>query len=347
MQNSQSVEATTRQNVNWVHVMRFTAALLVVLAHVEGWGGYPYWAKTFYYTISRVGVPIFFMISGYLLLIKEEPISIFLKKRFTRVAIPFLAWSIIYDLVYSQPFVENGITLDGIGSLFVRIIRGPRGGHLWFLYFLIGLYIFTPVLRVFVSKAQKSDLLYYIGLWFFVVPFLNIVQALTPIQNGFEVYYVGGYLGYFLLGYFLGKQENTPQTLYIGIAMFGIGILWTFAVFYLDLPPDDNELVFRSYQSINIILMSLGAFIILKMVGEKANRLIVEVARQGGKVSFGIYLIHLLVLDVLLALANKTSLNVQEFNSIVIIPLVAVVAFLISWVVSYVIQKIPILRSIV
>ena len=188
------------QPVQWVDFARLIAAFLVVLAHIEGWGAGPDWASFFFYTISRIGVPFFFLMSGYLLLSKEEDVSVFLKKRALRIAIPFLVWSVLYDLLYSRPFEVDGVTFEGVLRMFVRILRGPRGGHLWFVYSLLGLYLLTPILRVFVSKAKPSELYYFIGLWFLAAPILYIVEGLTPLRNGFDIYYVGGYVGYFLIG---------------------------------------------------------------------------------------------------------------------------------------------------
>jgi len=336
-----------KQPIVWIDVMRFIAAFLVILAHVTEWSKSPQLAYDFYYTISRVAVPIFFLLSGYLLLSKEEPISVFLKKRLTRIAVPFLVWSIIYDIVYSHSFIDTGITLDAILKLFIRIIRGPRGGHLWFMYFLIGLYLLTPALRVFVSKAQKVDLFYYIGLWFLAMPIMNIIEGLTPIKNAFEIYNAGGYLGYFLLGYHLGGLENSAQNLRWGLSLFLIGFLSTLAVFHFNIPPHDNELPFRSYTSLNIIIMSLGAFMLIKAPGEKASHFIANISHQGGIASFGIYLIHLLVMTEIAAIWTSWGYDPQAGNAIIAIPLVAIITFLISWLLVYLIQKIPILRAIV
>ena len=335
------------QPIVWIDVMRFLAAFLVILAHVDGWSQSPRLAYDFYYTISRIAVPLFFLLSGHLLLSKEEPISVFLKKRFTRIAIPFLVWSIIYDVFYSHSFMDTGITLDAVLKLFIRIIRGPRGGHLWFMYFLIGLYILTPVLRVFVSKAQKIDLFYYIGLWFLAMPIMHIIEGLTPIKNAFEIYNSGGYLGYFLLGYYLGGLENTAQNLRRGLILFTVGFLTSLAVFYFNIPPYDNELPFRSYTSLNIIIMSLGAFMLIKSTGEKTSPFIAKITRQGGTASFGIYLIHLLVMTEMATIWTSWGYDLQAGNAAIVLPLVAITAFIISWVLVYLIQKIPLLREIV
>lgn len=338
---------TKLQPITWIDIMRFSAAFIVVLAHAPDFGGQPAWAYTFYYSFSRIGVPIFFLISGYLLLSKQEPISDFFIKRATRIVIPFLVWSIVYDVINSQAFAEVGITIEGILKMFIRIIRGPRGAHLWFFYSLIGLYLLTPILRIFVANAKKSEVYYYIALWILVMPILYIVEGLTPIKNGFEVYHTGGYVGYLLLGYYLGRLENTPQILKVGLVLFTVGFLFTFAVHYYDIPPQNNELVFRSYPSLNVITMSIGAFLLIKAVAEKASPLFVKIAQQAGIASLGIYLIHILILEWLMKQGQLWGLETQSYNSFISIPIVAIIAFLLSWLITYLIQRIPILRTIV
>ncbi len=332
--------------IHWVDFMRFLGAFLVVLAHIENWGAGPTWAKDFYYTISRVGVPLFFLISGYLLLSRQEGLQTFFKKRAARIIIPFLVWSIIYDVQNSDAFA-NGVTLEGILKMFIRILRGPRETHLWFFYSLIGLYLLTPILRVFVARARSSEIFYYIALWFITMPLLFIVEAFTPLKNGFEIYYTGGYVGYFLLGHLLGGLETKPPLLWPVLGLFITSFIFTFAVFHYNLFPQENELVFRSYPSLNIILMSIGAFVLIKAAGEKIPLPFVWLSEEASKVSFGVYLIHPIIFTWMALGWNALGLETNDGNSIFVIPLAALVNFALSWMIVFVISKIPFLRAAV
>ena len=342
----QPIQHQEKNTLHWVDFIRFLGAFLVVLAHIEGWGAGSAWAKNFYYTLSRVGVPLFFLISGYLLLSKQEDLPTFFRKRASRIIIPFLVWSIIYDVQNSDAFA-SGVTLEGILKMFIRILRGPREGHLWFFYSLIGLYLLTPILRVFVAKARNSEILYYIALWFIAMPILFIVEAFTPLKNGFEIYYTGGYVGYFLLGYVLGGLETKASLLWPALGLFMISFIFSFAVFHFNLFPQENELVFRSYPSLNIILMSLGAFVLVKAAGEKISLPLARLSGEASKVSFGIYLIHPLVF-VWMALGwNALGFETDAGNAIFVIPLAALVNFVLSWMIVFVISRIPVLRAAV
>jgi len=330
----------------WVDFTRFVGAFLVVLAHIDVWGGGPDWVQKIYYTISRNGVPLFFLISGYLLLSKQEDLGTFIRKRAVKIIIPFLVWSIVYDVFYAHSFGE-AFTLDAILKLFIRILRGPRAAGLWFFYSLIGLYFFTPILRVFLAKAKNSDILYYIGLWFFVMPVMFIVDEFTPLKSGFELYFFAGYVGYFLLGLYLGRLKTTPRLLWIALGLTVSGAAFTYAVFTLNLPPTDNELPFRSYPSLNIALMAIGVFILLKAAGERISARLARFSAIVKPSTFGIYLVHSIILGWMVAGWEALGFQTAAGPSIVVIPLVAVIAFLLSWGAVAVMRKIPLVRAAV
>lgn len=343
-----SPQTTETKNIifPWVDVVRIIAAFLVVLAHAADLVYLPWFWGAFYYSLSRVAVPIFFLTSGYLLLSRHEDLWSFFRKRVSKIALPFLVWSVIYEVVRNQPFAETGVTFQSVVRMFIRIAESPRDDHLWFFYALIGLYLITPILRVFVSKAKDSELLYFIALWFLAQPILLLVEGYTPIRNGFDLFYAGGYVGYFLLGHYLGRLQNHPRLLWGAWAAFAVGLLATFAVFYLDIPPIDNELILRDYPSLNIVVMSLGAFLLLKAAGERAPARLGNLSTISRPVIFGIYLIHPMLLR--WAADERMALGFDPFavNALIMTPIVALLAFAVCWLLVHLAVKVPILRSI-
>src|SRR5512140_4003907 len=89
---------------HWVDLLRVLAIYLVVIIHTSGqltnvWGKIPeaQWIiGDIYGGVARIGVPLFFMLSGYLLLPRSESLGAFYRKRVLKIIIPFVAWSIIY-----------------------------------------------------------------------------------------------------------------------------------------------------------------------------------------------------------------------------------------------------------
>ncbi len=81
---------------HWIDAVRALACLLVITVHAPipgGTSGLGCIAVTNYYAV--VGVPLFFMISGALVLYCEQPLLPFLKKRLSRIALPAVVWTAV------------------------------------------------------------------------------------------------------------------------------------------------------------------------------------------------------------------------------------------------------------
>src|SRR5262249_34120842 len=136
----------------WIDLIRTVAIFLVVLVHVSGqlttaWGKVPndQWIiANLYGGIARVSVPLFFMISGYLLLPRSESLRAFYTKRMTRILIPFVVWSLIYLGWYCGNHAK-ACTPSFVADLWM--VQGTYY-HLWFLYSLISIYLILPLLRL-------------------------------------------------------------------------------------------------------------------------------------------------------------------------------------------------------
>jgi surface polysaccharide O-acyltransferase-like enzyme len=84
----------------WADLIRVVAIYLVVTIHVPGqltnvWGQISkgqWLIADIYGGIARISVPLFFMISGFLLLPHSESLRDFYSKRMTKILIPFVAW---------------------------------------------------------------------------------------------------------------------------------------------------------------------------------------------------------------------------------------------------------------
>ncbi|MCJ7482065.1 MAG: acyltransferase family protein [Thermodesulfovibrionales bacterium] len=153
-----------------INLIRIISTFLIVLAHINS-NGESRWISVFYYTLTRMGVPLFFMCIGYLLLSKPETIAEFLKKHLLPLLISFFVWSAIYDFMSNDIF-QNGITLHQAFKTFLHIIKSATVGYYWFFYSLIGIYLFVPVLWAFLPQKRSNEINYYIGL------------SVTPLQKG-------------------------------------------------------------------------------------------------------------------------------------------------------------------
>jgi surface polysaccharide O-acyltransferase-like enzyme len=146
--------------MTWIKNARILAIFAVIFLHVaagvvstEPIGSHNWWIANFFDSLSRWCVPVFVMISGALLLNpkKQENLSEFYAKRISRILIPLISWTIIYCIwVYLGGVVKN----DPVSMTFLlqSVLQGNPYYHMWFLYMIIFMYLFTP----FFSKNNRK-----------------------------------------------------------------------------------------------------------------------------------------------------------------------------------------------
>lgn len=296
------------QHIVWLDVVRFVAMFTVVCCHcTDPFNFYPgtppnigeikLWGAI-YGALLRPCVPLFVMITGALLLPVRGEISVFYKKRIPRVLWPFLVWSVIYNLfpwitgvlgikpeVILDFFPYSGeevmrqslpVSLDYIAQIPFNF--SIVDVHMWYIYLLIGLYLYLPVFSAWVEKASDKAKLWFLGAWAvtLLLPYYNqfVAQYLwgTCSWNAFGMlYYFAGFNGYLLLGHYLRNLDwSLGKILAIGLPMFVIGYAVTFFGFrYITaLPEFSDEMLelFFTYCSLNVVMMTIPVFMLCKKV---------------------------------------------------------------------------------
>ena len=117
--------------------LRVFASMLVVLLHsaAQGFrrtpiGSIDWWAMNIYDSLARIGVPIFFMISGALFLSKDVSKQSIIVKYVKRIVIVFYSWSLIY-------FISNYFFTKDFNNSIPIFLFGDS--HMWYLLATIGL----------------------------------------------------------------------------------------------------------------------------------------------------------------------------------------------------------------
>lgn len=177
--------------------IRLVATLMVVLIHVSG-KGFPgfaegWWAVNAYESVSRMSVPLFFMLTGALLLPSTVTVtSVF--RRVWKVLVPLVAWSVLYLSWYKA----IGIDRDGWVSL---IAMGPVAGHLWYLYTLVAACFFLPVLSLFYKGSDIRIQIFMLCVWFVaasIMPFLHDLLGHGVLGINWSFFYI--YPAYLVAG---------------------------------------------------------------------------------------------------------------------------------------------------
>jgi len=150
----------------WPDLVRVFATVCVILIHISAVPathlaqvGHPVWDYAVIYdAFARAAVPLFIMTSGTLLLAgSTTQLSAFAWRRFGKVGIPLLFWSVLY--FFWRIFIRNE-TLRASDYVY-HLLHGftdPVYPHLWFLYAILALYTLVPLL-VFVLKNFSQQTL--------------------------------------------------------------------------------------------------------------------------------------------------------------------------------------------
>ena len=129
-------------------------------------GSFPWQTLNFYDSLVRVAVPLFVMLSGSLMLSPARNVSIsrLFTKNMPRLLAALLFWGLAYEAypILKAVFAEGIYDVPGVFSAFRRVLSGDVHFHLYYLFIILGLYLVTPVLRVFTANAGRRMAQYFL-----------------------------------------------------------------------------------------------------------------------------------------------------------------------------------------
>jgi surface polysaccharide O-acyltransferase-like enzyme len=344
-----------------VDLIRVVGIVGVILLHATvdstdqlmGLDLFRWWTVDIYQGFGGMGVPLFIMLSGALLLApskKDEDINYFFKKRFSRIGLPFLFWGSIYALwafyVEKQPFTQDFI-ISGI-------LKGPYFTF-WYLYMLIGLYLATPLLRVMVAHFTDKHFKYFICLWVIGATLIPIVEFVSAGQYRLDnnLFTIPLYVGYFVIGAYLVKVQVRRRTL---VTLTALGLALTaIATCILAVYSIDHLYFFHEYSSPTIILASLPFFILLNSYARPKDTSQIEKPSWKQRIMYTIsentlplYLLHIIIIYLLQnGFFFGFRLYGNTVNSIIGVPIMTILTIVICLAIILPLKKIPGLRKLI
>lgn len=340
-----------KQQLNWINNLRIIALFAVIVLHTSspllgGFGKVPkeqWLIADFYNALTRFAVPVFVMITGTLLLGRDEDVFVFLKKRLSRVVVPFLFWSLIY-IAYAYYNEDIPYTGDAwtTAKQVLHQLKFGASYHLWYVYMLIGMYMIIPILSKFIRNAAERDMKYFLMVWLVVM--LLTQPYMMRYNPQIDTRYFAGYIGYLVLGYYLANKTFTAFKF----------TLWMTALFIISVVVITlgTHGLFNYYHGIStlmyeplswpVVILSSGMFLWVRFAKVKAPAWLINARDFAGKYNYGIYLAHALLLTLLDAPELfGFSLSYKSFNPLLSIPLTALVCFLLSLLLVYAVNRLP------
>lgn len=328
--------------------VRVVATLLVITIHVCAKGFFlmsqhNWWAVNLYESTARVSVPLFFMISGALLLPRSHEIGS-IGRRLWRIGLPLLAWSLLYLLW----FRHTGQHHRGWLAL---ILAGPVVAHLWYLYALAGIYVFLPVLAAFHQALPPRQQVFCLLFWFLAASLVPLEITLTGERLlGIDWAALALYPGYMAIGALLYKQlpavPKRAVTVWAWMAWILLSVTIAVATWWRSHILAHADETFYVYSSPLVVVAAIAAFVGLRGLAATAVRPCSRLHGAVGwfaNVSFGVYMIHVWVLFVL----DGYGIDYRFTNPWLAIPLLVLLAAAISALLVRALQALPLVRAIV
>lgn len=333
------------EKILWADNLRAFATISVIFLHVSAPILHQYgtistadWSVgNFIDGSMRISVPLFLMLTGALLFSKTYQLSEFLKKRVSRIILPFLFWCGIYIFfnIYVKWTNEGSMELVELSQyIFVQFRDGPSD-HLWYIYLIIGIYLVTPIVSKWIIHSKGSELTYFLVIWIIVIllelPFLN------KFKPNIELSYFSGFLGYPILGYLLMVRFNDKNSKVFSLLLlfFGTAVTITGTYFYTKRNGYFTE-DFYSYLTPNVIIASIGAFLFIKQLTID-NKTLTRLLFFISKYSYGIFLSHIFVIILL----SKVGISWSFITPMIGVPITAILCLLLSLAITFILSKIP------
>ena len=336
----------------WVDWLKFLAIFGIIGIHVSSnfinsnLFTLEWYSGIFAMSIFRYGIIIFIMVSGYLLLRKQQPIST-IPKRFKRIVVPFVFWLFVYAIVKVAITKELGDSwnLFGLISFIINGFLDPTivAIQFWYVYMILGLYMLSPILSRWIQNAPVREIEYFLLVWAIltVIQFLNIDTLLLDYFR----YFLGA-IGYFVLGFYLTtKKSDLLKSTRFGLILFIAGILITFiGTAVSSIMAHDLSLFFIRLGDLapGSCLEAIGLFIIIKNINfERINPLFNRIATKISMETYGIYLVNVLVINIIFLM----SFNLTSFVFLKIL-LISILVLIICYIIIGVMNRIPILDRV-
>ena len=299
---------TKKQRKIYFDLIRIVAIFLVLFTHTHELGSKLYtlregdFVRLFYITLDCVRTinnPLLFMISGALLLGRDESVGQVCKKRILRFVIVLFVFSYIH-LIDTALNSGTMASFDLLAS-FKSIIEGPVRSSYWFLYSYISFLIMLPLLRLLAKHMALKDGLYLFLTGALVLDGFRLFRLCTGVSGiDLNIYFCEMIMFYPLVGFIMEKywdeiisridRKKMIVVMILGIVGLMISVGLTYREFLLSGNWTENWITFSDP------LLAVLIFIIVKKscahLSQDKHPLFIRLVTVAGGSMFGIYLLE-------------------------------------------------------
>ncbi|MFC4402951.1 acyltransferase [Gracilibacillus xinjiangensis] len=330
-----------RNSLDEIQLARAFAIIAVLLVHSSSSGitavepsSILYPIYNFFNIAGKLGTPTFIMLSSFVLFYNYYPrattwdlMKRFYVKRLKFILVPYLVFSALYFCIKWYIYYDYPTIGDAFARFAELTALGKAHPHLYFVFISVQLYILFPLLLLLFKKSsflRKNAI--WIGLllqWGWVIlnkNYFGIVMKGSISLSYLSFYFVGAYLGIYY-NEIRAKMKNILYKDKIILPIFvGYGIMVVLYTGYMYLvrigvyssivpylPPTVNSYIAEFTWATHALLAGLVLFYIAHIANKKFSTRTKLLFMEIGATSFGIYLIHPLLLMGFRAIYNSGS----------------------------------------
>ena len=338
-----------RKHIAYIDPLRLFACLSVVFMHTAADAlRYEAAARPGWYALAAVSslafcaVPLFFMISGYLLTNSPQTgdVGVLLRRRLPRLVLPLAFWSAAH--IALTVIRDRDRSVSAIARSILNALQSPVNISFWFMYTLIALYLVSPVLCTGLRALNRRGTV-FIGSLIALLLLRSVVKILFPqfaarylsfdVLDSLELF--GSNLCAFVLGWFLGRMKRrVPQPLLCVLAL----LLWggiTAGTVVLTKRTGEYQAAFQSQNAGFEVALAACVFLLAKQSRLLRFPKLQRAAQSLAPLTFPVYLCHALLLRLLFAFWTPLSAAAVIAASLAI--------FAVSMLGAWMLSRIPVL----
>ena len=343
----------SKDRIRYIDVARSIAIISISMNHavnrsfhvssgsMKEFASIPFWMtvlKAVFNAFSRIGVPLFLMISGALLLFRSyegDGWKRFIKKNWLPLFITTEIWLVI---MFWFKQILPGSVLAGSGlkecikefAKTVLFISPTTMASMWYMEMILCAYLLIPILAVAVRHIPKQYFLFpcmIVIICSYLIP--DVKGVLTGLgktvkwdtklesANVFSMYIV-----YILLGHYIhqGLLSGLKKSILLCLAAASTLVFCAVQVWVWSTP---YEYVFaKSYKDIFILIASASVFELLRRSTVRDTA--AKVSHGLAEISFGIYFVHICIIEGVNALIKQNVPSVYHLGRMFILEFSAI-----------------------
>ncbi len=355
MSQKNTTQTIDHNKILYLELLRIISAFLVIANHiidkvVLARQPSPTWViSLIYLCISKIAVPVFVMIAGVNLLIKEEPFKKTLS-RFFKTFIVLIAASLFYIFYYYQYSLSFSLVWSKFSMLLNQLATGP----FWYLYMYLGLLLMIPFIRIMIREFKDQHYFILFSLYIIVYGVFHITGSFVPqlkLSSYFLDIFFNPYIVYIIAGYYIHYKLRIEKV-FAKFAMItfiiSIGAQTILTYLYYKLITPENYLFLDYPKSALVGIAAACLFYLLRywtsdIAMQYKSSIFNNLVILFGSCTFGIYIFSNYVIHKF----NKNLFPFLENNFQILIAVLIfnIFVFVFSFIITYVLKKIPIVKN--